>query len=217
MEIKIVTPETYDYFRPLLWQAGAIRKRLCIDVLKWPGRSVLYGMEHDEFDEPDIKACHILVCDDDGKVVGVNRLVPTEYGNYMLKHIWPYLVEKVPLPQSPEIWEQSRFCIDPLLAKEDRGKAIGGLALGGRVFNQSRNIKEIWWMAWPENIRFLGENVDFLGEERDVDGWQSVAGRSFPEAGGLEHLMRKLGPVAIDWGLPEAIPALPRFGERVAA
>lgn len=64
------------------------------------------GLEYDEFD--DEKTVYVVAQDDDGNVVGTARLLPTT-GPYLLAKLFPSLWGSGELPNSPDVWELSRF------------------------------------------------------------------------------------------------------------
>lgn len=97
---------------------GCIRDSLIDDVyrvrceifsrrLGWEVRSES-GLEKDEFDQLD--ASHIALMDDNRRVVGCWRALPTE-GPYMLSTVFPQLLRGEELPKDREVWEISRFGI----------------------------------------------------------------------------------------------------------
>lgn len=64
------------------------------------------GREYDEFDHE--KTVYVVAQDDDGDVVGTARLLPTT-GPYLLANLFPNLWGSGELPNSPDVWELSRF------------------------------------------------------------------------------------------------------------
>ena len=63
-------------------------------------------MELDQFDRPD--TVYVIVQTDDGDIVGCARLLPTTRP-YLLAEVFPQLLNGLPPPRSPEVWELSRF------------------------------------------------------------------------------------------------------------
>lgn len=88
-----------------------LRHRVFLDELKWPLGPIRSeaGMEYDQFDVPE--AHYIVRLNDAGEVDACCRLLPTE-GPYLLKDVFPDLVESGVPPQRPDIWEVSRFAAD---------------------------------------------------------------------------------------------------------
>lgn len=86
-----------------------IRKKVFHDRLQWDV-SIINEWEIDGFDAMD---CVYNIClDDDGRVLGSNRLLPTT-GYNMLNDVFPELLPEGKRVESPLIWESSRFSIDP--------------------------------------------------------------------------------------------------------
>ena len=89
--------------------AGMYRLRHAVfhDRLGWDVTSD-NGMEYDEFDE--LKPVYILARANNGAVEGCWRLLPST-GPYMLKDVFPQLLDGAPAPRAPDIWELSRFAV----------------------------------------------------------------------------------------------------------
>lgn len=86
-------------------QVAAYRHKVFIEHLGWD----LYapdGLEQDQFDRPD--TVYVVACDDEGEVCGCARLLPTTHP-YLLSEVFPQLLNGAAPPNSPEIWELSRF------------------------------------------------------------------------------------------------------------
>ena len=64
------------------------------------------GVELDQFDRPD--TVYVVAQDDDGRVIGCARLLPTTKP-YLLAEAFPELLNGQDHPQSEDIWELSRF------------------------------------------------------------------------------------------------------------
>jgi acyl homoserine lactone synthase len=140
------------------------------------------GMEYDKYDTP---ATNYLVWVDEGGIVrGVSRKAPTDRA-YMIKDIWPALITKMPLPNSTDIWESSRFAVDKNLSVELRRQIIGDLVCAGLEFGLRNGIKGyvgvmppgIWRSVfercgWP--IEKIGAVVTLDSGERIVPGWMEV-------------------------------------------
>jgi len=64
------------------------------------------GAEADQFDRPD--TVYVVAQDDEGHVFGCARLLPTTRP-YLLGEVFPQLLNGLPPPSSPDVWELSRF------------------------------------------------------------------------------------------------------------
>lgn len=81
------------------------RHKVFVERLGWDLKTQ-NGEELDQFDRPD--TVHIVVQDDQGNVSGCARLLPTT-GPYLLGEVFPQLLNGLPPPCSPDVWELSRF------------------------------------------------------------------------------------------------------------
>ncbi|WP_179958373.1 acyl-homoserine-lactone synthase [Chitinimonas arctica] len=81
------------------------RHRVFVEKLGWQ-LQCQDGLEFDQFDRPD--TLYIVAQDFEGQVVGGARLLPTTRP-YLLGEIFPQLLGDLPVPNSPDIWELSRF------------------------------------------------------------------------------------------------------------
>ena len=67
------------------------------------------NMEFDQYDTPE--TVYLVRVDDQNQVCGTSRLNPTS-SPYMLKDIWPHMIEGHELPNTHDVWEGTRICID---------------------------------------------------------------------------------------------------------
>jgi N-acyl-L-homoserine lactone synthetase len=112
-----------------------LRHRIFVDRQGWQVPTY-NGLEYDQFDTP--AARYILWLDERGQTRGAARLIPT-IQPYMVKSLWPELVDG-PLPESPCIWEATRFGCDRDLAPRQRRHVIGALIYGCQEFGLANNI-----------------------------------------------------------------------------
>jgi acyl homoserine lactone synthase len=78
------------------------------------------GMEFDQYDRVD--AAHYILGQREGRVDACWRLLPT-LGPYMLRDVFPELLQGLPAPQSADCWELSRFALatERIAKSEDAG------------------------------------------------------------------------------------------------
>lgn len=81
------------------------RHKVFVEQLGWQLQTQ-DGAELDQFDRPD--SVYIVAQDDEGHVFGCARLLPTTQP-YLLGEVFPQLLNGLPPPCSPDIWELSRF------------------------------------------------------------------------------------------------------------
>jgi hypothetical protein len=93
----------------LLDRMYQLRHTVFAERLKWTS----LNNDRREIDLYDVLSPVYLICRDPaGEVVGCWRLLPTT-GPYMLKDIFSHLLHGASPPEQPDIWEISRFAIDP--------------------------------------------------------------------------------------------------------
>ena len=95
-----------EMLRPDLYSRVAhYRHQVFVERLGWqlPTRN---GVELDQFDRPD--TVYVIAQDDDRDIIGCTRLLPTTRP-YLLADVFPRLLNGLPPPRSPDVWELSRF------------------------------------------------------------------------------------------------------------
>lgn len=88
----------------LLVGLARYRHKVFVETLGWDVPTQM-GMELDQFDRPDTV---YVVARDQGRLVGVARLLPTSRP-YLLDEVFPQLMNGTPPPKSEDVWELSRF------------------------------------------------------------------------------------------------------------
>jgi N-acyl-L-homoserine lactone synthetase len=107
--------------------------------LKWTtGLNVIGEMEFDEYDQP--YSHYIVHLNSHGEVDATCRLLPTSMP-YMIADHYPEFVENIPLPNTNEIWEISRFCASEAARKQSGGKIVGQLVAAAIEFGLTRGVK----------------------------------------------------------------------------
>ncbi|MBV2185762.1 MAG: autoinducer synthase [Rhizobium sp.] len=91
-----------------------LRKRVFHDLLKWDV-TVRDDWEIDHYD--DANPIYVMSYSPEGQLRGSLRLLPT-LGPNMLDDTFPILLGGRPEIRSAEIWESSRFCIEPEISQD---------------------------------------------------------------------------------------------------
>lgn len=86
-------------------EVASYRHKVFIENLGWELQST-DGLEHDQFDRLD--TLYVAARDDVGNVCGCARLLPTTRP-YLLSEVFPQLLNGLPPPCTPDVWELSRF------------------------------------------------------------------------------------------------------------
>lgn len=89
------------------------RHKVFIERLGWQLQT-LDGIEQDQFDRVD--TVYVVSRDAQGDVSGCARLLPTTQP-YLLGDVFPQLLNGMPIPNSPDVWELSRFAAMDFNAK----------------------------------------------------------------------------------------------------
>jgi N-acyl-L-homoserine lactone synthetase len=115
----MVDQKCFGAFQREIVEMHRLRYRVFKERLNWDV-TVSGDMEIDEYDA--LKPIYLLYCNDDDRVEGCVRFLPT-IGPTMLRDSFPALLGTHPPPNDPRIWESSRFSldIDPLSQRTDRG------------------------------------------------------------------------------------------------
>lgn len=106
--LQLINPDRYGEFIDDLAEMHRLRYRIFKERLGWDVQ-VSGDMEVDEFDA--CRPVYLLQKDDDGRVQGCVRLLPTT-GPTMLRDTFPALLDGEAAPASDAIWESSRFGVD---------------------------------------------------------------------------------------------------------
>lgn len=156
-----------------------LRHEVFHDRLGWPVHSE-FGREHDWY---DLIGPHYLVASDSSgtSAVGCWRMLPTT-GPYMLRDVFPTLLDEVSAPADPRVWEISRFAVAPehasgsygfshLPAEMLRAMLRFGIARGLNAIVGVTNV------AVERMLRQLGFTVHRLGRPKRIGNVMSIAFR----------------------------------------
>ena len=166
--VDIVTWESAHLFGSALASHHRLRYRLFVERQAWDV-PCFHGMEYDQFDTP--AAVYLLQRDKEGDVRGVTRLIPTTRP-YMIKEVWPDLVDGCDLPASPEIWEGTRFGVESDLSARERNRVTAELVLACLEFGLENGIQQYLVLMPILIIRRIiggaGCQFKLLGEPRTI-------------------------------------------------
>ncbi|MGO8952078.1 MAG: acyl-homoserine-lactone synthase [Rhodomicrobium sp.] len=172
------------------------------------------NMEYDQYDNP--AAYYLVWRDRSGKARGSSRLYPTDRP-YMLKEIFPHLVNKIPLPDSSEVWEGSRFCVDASLDPQTRKRIIQELIIGYLEFGLAQGITSIVGVMFPAYCRNIfirnGWDVEWIGDaSRSEEGHKIIAGSLTVSEAVLEKVRETTGIYETVLNYGENVPS---YGEKI--
>ena len=105
-----------------------LRHRVFKELLGWNVNSI-EGREQDEYD--DLRPVYLLCRNERDEVEGCWRLLPTS-GPYLLKDVFDELLHGYPAPEDKQVWEISRFAIQP--SQKNYGSLAAVHEITGRMF-----------------------------------------------------------------------------------
>lgn len=169
-------------------QYYSLRKRIFCDQLKW----VLpkeHDLEHDNFD--DIYNLYVLNIDEDtNTVTGGVRLMPTT-GPTLMHSVWQDLLPDPDDFRSPNIWEATRFCVEPVANTRKSSLANRttlALTLAVIDFAQANGISHIIAVceskffdmtnAYAGDAEIISRRIDENGTDICCGLWSAQADRS---------------------------------------
>ncbi|GAA4107153.1 acyl-homoserine-lactone synthase [Aminobacter aganoensis] len=119
--LNIVTWANANQYHLELDEAYRLRHRVFVDEKGWSDLRRDDGRETDRFD--DENAVHMLYIEA-GRVIGYQRMLPTTRP-HLLSDVMPELCEGE-RPVGPNIWEWTRYCVEP--AHRERGRMLSPVA-----------------------------------------------------------------------------------------
>jgi len=126
------------------------------------------GLEYDEFDTPS--AVYFVWRDGDRVVRGLVRLLRTDWP-YMLKSYWPELVEGGELPQSKDLWEITRVCVDKNVEPTRRKNILPEMLAAVKEFFDQRRAVGMIGVTKPHLLsHFIRDGIQWLGKAAEVEG-----------------------------------------------
>lgn len=147
----------------------AARKSVFVDLLKWDVPVFDDRYEIDQFD--DVHATYLILAEPDGTHLGSARLLPTTRP-HILGSLYAELCEEAP-PQSPEIFEITRFCLDRRLRARERRQVRDTLVtalVNHALATGISAYSAIAEMGWFQQILAFGWRCIPLGLPKVIDG-----------------------------------------------
>lgn len=173
--LHIVTSSNASLHESELDEAFQLRNRVFVQEKGWSDLSTKCGKETDSFD--DEHAVHMLYVEA-GRVIGYQRMLPTTRP-HLLTEVMPELCEGE-FPAGPNIWEWTRYCVEP--AYRERGRMLSPVAnalLSGIVeWGLDTGVDTIviemnpLWLLRLVQFHF---RVTPLGLPRPINGEETVA------------------------------------------
>ncbi|MCO6180841.1 acyl-homoserine-lactone synthase [Ciceribacter sp. RN22] len=173
--IEIITTENIHLYRTEMDEAYRLRHDVFVDEKGWRDLAQADQREIDQFDNEH--ALH-MICRQNGKVVGYQRMLPTTRP-HLLSSVLADLCE-VERPVGDDIWEWTRYCVAK--PHRERGRALSPVANAllsaivewGMESGVDRIIIEMEpiWLLRLVQLNFM---VTPLGIPREIGGDSVVA------------------------------------------
>jgi acyl homoserine lactone synthase len=152
------------------------RYQVFVERLGWQ-LPVVGGAEVDQFDRPD--SVYVVAEEDDGA-----RLLPTD-GPYLLADVFPQLLNGMPAPRDPTVWELSRFSAVNLDRRSatplaqfplSAAAALMSEAMACAAAHGAQRLVTVTVLAMERLIRRLGIQSHRMGPPCVVNGEPIYAG-----------------------------------------
>lgn len=183
-QVLFVREENKEKHLDVINDVYRLRHETFIERLGW-NISSNNGMERDSFDE--LNPFHIAVKNEQGGINGCWRALPTT-GNYMLRSIFPELLQGEQLPEAEDVWEISRFAVrknNAVAVKGYSGEVTTEIIRSLYQFAKAHGVNHyvaVTTVGFERILRKLGLTIRRLGEgkamqigvERSVAIWVEV-------------------------------------------
>ena len=172
--LHVVQSATRPASDAVLRSMFAARKSVFVDLLKWDVPVLDGRYEVDQFD--DVHATYLILAEPDGTHLGSARLLPTTRP-HILDSLYAELCEEAP-PQSPDIFEITRFCLDRRLSARERRQVRDTLVtalVDHALVTGITGYSAIAEMGWFQQILAFGWRCMPLGLPKTIDGTMLAA------------------------------------------
>lgn len=172
--IHVVTAENFQDYRSYLVELWKQRYQVFVEKLGWE-LDCQEGVERDQYDTDN--TVYLLSIDDNGKLKGSMRLLPTAQ-NHLMTDIFPDLCA-TEVPRGSHIWEISRvYSLTGRHMLLERDRTLSELICGMYEFALENGIKQISTvsiMSMFPTVLKAGWNVEPLGLPQVIDGEVVIA------------------------------------------
>ncbi|PCI39364.1 MAG: conjugal transfer protein TraI [Rhodospirillaceae bacterium] len=205
----LISPNRASEFTSEIEEMHRLRHRVFKGRLEWDV-TCRDGMEFDEYDH--LEPTYLLARGNDGAVAGCLRLLPTQ-GPNMLRDTFPQLLDGKKAPNSPHIWESSRFALDVNHANNGRAisQSTAMLFAGVLEFGLSKGLTDIVTVTDLRVERIMkrsGWTMERLGDPQVIGNTKAVAGRLTIDWETLTRV-REIGALAGPVLWMPAVPEMP--------
>jgi len=155
-------------------ELATYRHRVFVENLGWQLPSADPGLERDQFDGAE--TLYVVARDAAGDICGCARLLSTEQA-YLLGSVFPGLMDGQPLPNSPEIWELSRYTTQILNGKatsqadlRQRFAALFKAVVEAALDRGAKRLITFSYVGIERYVRSFGIHAHRAGSTQMVDG-----------------------------------------------
>ncbi|MCP5363987.1 MAG: hypothetical protein H6905_01910 [Hyphomicrobiales bacterium] len=191
--IEAITFDTAHLLGDVLPSMLRLRHRVFVDRQRYQVPT-FNRMEWNQFDTP--AAVYLVWRDESAAVRAVARLVPTTFP-YMIKEIWPELVEERELACRPDVWELSRLGIDRGIPSSLRQRILGEMTCACAEFAALNGIRSYLLVSHPHLIKTgiadAGWQTDLLSEPRQIGHYPVIAAKIHMTIDGFRNARRHYG------------------------
>ncbi|GAA6213101.1 acyl-homoserine-lactone synthase [Hyphomicrobiales bacterium 4NK60-0047b] len=139
------------------------------------------NFEYDQYDTP--AATYLVYRGQCGEVQGLSRLAPTDRP-YMIKDLWPNMVTKIDLPNSMDVWESTRFCIDKEVDSKERAKIKVELLCAALEYGLKNGINAFVGVMppaiWASVFIRSGWDIELIGDTTILPDNSKVVAAKMP-------------------------------------
>jgi acyl homoserine lactone synthase len=156
------------------------RYQIFVERLGWALPADKPNLERDKYDRED--TVYVVARDECGSVCGCARMLPTTRP-YLLKDLFPELLaQSMPAPESPDVWELSRFAANLSAAERSldgepawtiRPLLACVVECAARI--GARQLIGVTFLSMERLFRRLGVHAHRAGPAQDIDGRMVVA------------------------------------------
>lgn len=155
-------------------ELASYRYAIFVETLQWQ-LPVENGREFDQFDRPDTH--YVIARDGQGRICGCARLLPTTKA-YLLDEVFPGLMNGLPAPHDPRVWELSRFSVKdtaelkPLSREEARARfcILFAAVVNAALEQGATRLVTFTAMGVERILRSIGMHAHRVGPPQPIDG-----------------------------------------------
>lgn len=172
MMLHIVTAENRERYRDQVEESYRIRHKIYVETRGWKNLEREDKREIDQFDNEN--AIYLLALDEeDGRVVGGSRLVPT-LCPHLMSDVFPQLASMRTLPRATDIFEWTRYYVVPEKRESHAVCNVASVIMCGvQEYCLDEGVSTLSIVTepfWIPRFLELGWNPRSLGLPVDIEG-----------------------------------------------